>query len=197
MAANKHLYLSPILSATGVSAGEVIAKKEETVKPSATLHPSMKTLVVFYSRTGVTRMVAETIARALSGYVEEIVAREDRSDFSGYGLSREEAVLKKPAAIKATKRDPARYDLTVVGTPIWVQTVSSPVRAYISRKRKRFTRVAFFSTQDRSGAESAFEEMQQLCNATPVATVKILHQDVEDNSYVQKIESFLARIGNL
>ncbi len=78
----------------------------------------MKTLVVFYSRTGITRKVAETIARALSGDVEEIVAKENRSDFSGYGLSREEAVLKKPAAIKATKRDPARYDLTIVGTPI-------------------------------------------------------------------------------
>jgi flavodoxin len=157
----------------------------------------MKTLVVFYSRTGITRKVAETIARALSGDVEEIVAREDRSDFSGYGLSREEAVLKKSAAIKATKKDPARYDLTIVGKPIWVQTVSSPMRAYISRKRERFTRVAFFCTQDHQGAESAFEEMQELCKATPAATVEILHKDVEDNSYVEKIESFLARIGNL
>lgn len=157
----------------------------------------MKTLVVFYSRTGITRKVAETIARALSGDVEEIVAREDRSDFSGYGISREEAVLKKPAVIKATKKDPARYDLTIIGTPVWVQTVSSPMRAYISRKSKRFTRVAFFCTQDRSGAESAFEEMQELCKATPVATVEILHKDVEDNSYVEKIESFLVRIGNL
>jgi pentose-5-phosphate-3-epimerase len=39
--------------------------------------------------------------------------------------------------------------------------------------------------------------MQELCKATPVATVEILHKDVEDNSYVEKIESFLARIGNL
>lgn len=97
---------------------EVVLKKEETVKRSATLQPSMKTLVVFYSRTGITRKVAETIARTLSGDVEEIFAREDRSDFSGYDLLREEAVLKKPVAIKATKRDPARYDLTIVGTPI-------------------------------------------------------------------------------
>ncbi|HEY5504700.1 MAG TPA: hypothetical protein VIK28_06035, partial [Sedimentisphaerales bacterium] len=99
----------------------------------------MKTLVVFYSRTGITRKVAERIAGALSGDMEEIVAREDRSDFSGYGISREEAVLKKPAVIKATKKDPARYDLTIIGTPVWVQTVSSPMRAYISRKSKRFT----------------------------------------------------------
>ena len=111
----------------------------------------MKTLVVFYSRTGITRKVAETIARALSGDVEEIVAREDRSDFSGYGISREEAVLKKPAVIKATKKDPARYDLTIIGTPVWVQTVSSPMRAYISRKSKRFTRVAFFAPRIAQG----------------------------------------------
>jgi len=79
--------------------------------------------------------VTETIARALSADVKEIVTEEDRSDSSGYGLSQEETVLKKPAAIKATKKDPARYDLTIVGAPIWVQTISSPMRAYISRKR--------------------------------------------------------------
>ncbi|MFZ0010652.1 MAG: hypothetical protein WAL97_01925 [Halobacteriota archaeon] len=39
--------------------------------------------------------------------------------------------------------------------------------------------------------------MQELYKATLVATVEILHKDVEDNSYVEKIESFLARIGNL
>jgi hypothetical protein len=33
--------------------------------------------------------------------------------------------------------------------------------------------------------------------ATAVATVDVLHKDVEDNSYVEKIERFLARIGNL
>ena len=68
--------------------------------------------------------------------------------------------MKKPAAIKATKKDPARYDLTIVGAPIWVQTISSPMRAYISRKRERFNRVAFFCTQDRSEADIALEEIQ-------------------------------------
>jgi hypothetical protein len=36
--------------------------------------------------------------------------------------------------------------------------------------------------------------MQELGKATPVATVDVLHKDVEDNLYVEKIESFLARI---
>jgi hypothetical protein len=39
--------------------------------------------------------------------------------------------------------------------------------------------------------------MQELCKAAPIATVEMLHKDVEDNSYDEKIESFLARIGNL
>lgn len=121
-----------------VSAVEVVVPTKEMKRLSlAARNSRLKTLVVFYSRTGITRKAAETIARALSGDIEEIVAKDDRSDFSGYGLSREEAVLKKPALIKAAKKDPARYDLTIIGTPVWVQTVSSPMRAYILRKSKR------------------------------------------------------------
>jgi len=64
----------------------------------------MKMFVVFV--LGPESPNAETIARAFSGDVEEIIARENRSDFLG-GVSRQEAVLKQPAAIRAAKRDPA------------------------------------------------------------------------------------------
>jgi flavodoxin len=144
-----------------------------------------------------TRTVAEAIARGLSSDIDEVLAETDRDDFEGYALSREEAVQKKVTDIKATGTDPGLYDLTIIGTPIWVQTVSSPVRAYISLNRERFTRVAFFCTQDRSGAQSAFEEMQTLCGRDPLATLEILHADVEDDSYRQKVECFLSQIRNV
>gem|GEM_PF-5043179 len=63
---------------------------------------------------------------------------------------------------------------------MWVKTVSSPARAYLLRKKMRFTCVAFLHP-DRLGGESRIEGMQ-LCITTPVATVEILHQDVGDNS---------------
>lgn len=154
----------------------------------------MKTLVVFYSRTGITRKVAEHIAHALSSDVEEIIPVEDRTDFLGYALSREEAVSKTIPPIKATTRDPTLYDLTIIGTPVWVHTMASPVRAYISSKEEQFNHVAFFCTQDRSGGHGAFEEMETLCRRIPLDTLEILHEEVANGSYERKVEGFLARI---
>ena len=68
--------------------------------------------------------------------------------------------MKKPAGITATRKI-----LRFTSHGCWHANMrsnrSSPVRAYISRKRERFTRVAFFCKEDRSGA--AFEQMQGPC----------------------------------
>ena len=119
----------------------------------------MNTLVVFYSRTGRTRKVAETIAAGLGADMEELREATDRIGLRGYLRSLFDATLSRWVPIDALGRDPSRYDLVVVGTPVWVASVSAPVRAFLASNARRLPRVAFFVTEGGRGERSVFRQM--------------------------------------
>jgi len=93
---------------------------------------SSKTLVVFYSRSGTTRRIAQALSEALKCDLEEITESRPRTGFLGYMRSLLEARRKLPSIITPRKHDVSSYDLVVIGTPVWAWSLSSPVRAYLT-----------------------------------------------------------------
>jgi flavodoxin len=133
----------------------------------------MRTLVVYYSRTGTTRAVALAIAQALGADVEEIVDRTPRSGIVGYLRSGLESSLARSTPIQRGARDPRDYDLVVVGTPVWVANVCSPVRAYLTGRQGLAGKVAFFCTMGGRGNHRAFRSMEAACGAPPLARLAL------------------------
>jgi flavodoxin len=98
----------------------------------------VKTLVIFYSRTGTTRTVAEAIARQLGADIEEIRDTRNRQGLFGYLRSGFDAGLGRCTGLEPMRRDPNDYDVVVVGTPVWNASVSAPVRTFLAAKGRRF-----------------------------------------------------------
>ena len=140
----------------------------------------MKTLVVFYSRTGNTRMVAGEIAKQLKADTDEITDKADRSGAKGWILAGRDASRKSLADIES-KKDPAKYDLVIIGTPIWAFTVTPAIRTYFT-KNKELSKVAFFLTSGGKGIEHTFKEMEKL-SKKPLATLAI-----KANTWTSKID---------
>ena len=65
-----------------------------------------KVLVVYYSRTGATRRLAEALAKALQADIEPIIDRKNCSGIFGYLRSVAELVQKHGAAVEPMKTDP-------------------------------------------------------------------------------------------
>ena len=151
----------------------------------------MKTLVVYYSRTGRTKTVAETLAQQLQCDSEEIIDTKKRDGTLGFIISGRHAMKKKPAILKPIQKDPALYDLVLIGTPIWVKTISTPIRTYIEEQKNKFKAVGFFSTYGDTGAEAAFTEMQELCGKQPLGVFACNIQDVETGEFNNKINRFI------
>jgi hypothetical protein len=67
-------------------------------------------LVVYYSRSGTTRKIAEALSEALTCDLEEIVEDTSRSGLFGYMRSLVEARQKRPSMIVPAKREVSSYE---------------------------------------------------------------------------------------
>ncbi len=93
----------------------------------------MKSLVVYYSYSGNTRLIAETAAHALDADIEELQpVKPLHASGAGYvmwGLRQLIGQSKPP--LKPLGHDIGAYDLIVIGTPVWSYTVAPPVRTFL------------------------------------------------------------------
>lgn len=161
-----------------------------------------KTLIVFYSRTGTTKKVAWKIlelfkSRKINCDIEEIIDTKDRSGAIGYLFAGKDATLKSLTRIKKTKINLNKYDLIVIGTPVWAFTMSTPIRTYISQNKasmKKSSWVAFFCTQGGSGSERTFKAMEELCGKKPISVLEMTTKEVMQNLSGKKVEMFVEKI---
>ncbi len=122
----------------------------------------MKTLVVYYSRTGNVRYVATVMARELEADLQalkplrDIPARGFRMFWNG-GCS---VLRKQTPGLHPLQYHPAAYDLVLFGTPVWVGTFAPAMRTFFKMHRIQNKRIAFFCCHGgRKGR--IFERMRQ------------------------------------
>jgi hypothetical protein len=97
-------------------------------------------------------------------------------------------------SIDEPKKNPAEYDLLMIGTPVWRGSVSIPIKTYCTKMKDRVGKVAFFLTQD--GDESqAFEEMKAILGREPISSLALNRKkEVESGTYVTKLNAFIGKI---
>ncbi len=154
----------------------------------------MNLLTVFYSRTGTTRRVAESISKALSCDIEEILDTKNRAGPLRFITSGREARQKKLTVIQPVKKDPGLFDIVLIGTPVWAGTMSTPTRTYIAQNREHFKRVALFCTYGNTGADKTLEAMTDLSGKPTIASVAIKTRETRSEDYLQKIDKFVNTI---
>jgi hypothetical protein len=154
----------------------------------------MSTLVVYFSRSGTTRRVAETLAGALEADLEGIRELRSRRGWLGYLRSARDARQRRWVPIEALERDPSRYDLVILGTPVWYWSLSAPVRSFLASQSRRLAKVAFFVTEGGSGERRVFRQMAEVAGTQPVATLAVTQRDVESGQASRAIDHFVASL---
>jgi flavodoxin len=154
----------------------------------------MKILVAFYSRTGFTRKVCQELAQKLNADIEEIIDTKSRKGPIGWLYAGRDASRKMSTLIAQPQKDPAQYDLVVLGTPIWAWTLTPAVRSYLTQNKGKIKKAAFLCTMGSSGDVGAFTGMEELLGQKPVATMAIKTKQVAKNGGTAEIELFTERL---
>lgn len=154
----------------------------------------MKTLLVYYSRTGTTRKIADEIAKTLRCDTEEILDTKNRAGPIGWLSSGREGMGEKLTKLVEPQKDPSKYDLVVIGTPIWAGKMSVPVRTYLGLKKDSFKKVAFFYTAGGNYDSSVPADVEKTCGKAPVATLGLSGADIKKGGSAEKIKEFSKKL---
>jgi flavodoxin len=149
----------------------------------------MKSLVAYYSRTNITKKLAEDIARQTNADIEEIEPKKvNYQGKLGYVRGGKDAMSAKIIELKDLKYDPSEYDMVYLGAPVWASRAANPLISYLKQNEGKFDNVKFFMTAGSSGFESSFKQMEEF-SVKPVDTLALTTKQVKKNDYT--LEGFI------
>ena len=133
-----------------------------TEVPGLETTPGEKALVIYYSRTGNTRIVAETIRDSFSCGLQKIEDMKDRSGFFGF-IGGMIDVRKNPiTTINPPTLNLADYDLLFIGSPIWGMKCAPAITTFLQAADFTSKKVVLFVTTSSRMKDSAFDEYSKL-----------------------------------
>ncbi len=150
----------------------------------------MKTLLVYYSRSGNTRMIANAISESIECDIEEIVEKDKRNGIIGYLKSGYQASRGNISHIDDSKYELSNYDLLIIGTPVWAGKMAVPVRTYLKKNMDKIPLLACFCTCNGSGIEKTIKDMGNYVNTTPLASFGLKSSEIKDGTYKNIIKKF-------
>lgn len=154
-----------------------------------------RVLIVYFSRTGRTKILAREIAHKLGCAIEEIKAPKRYSGIFGYQLALLQATFKILPEIAPLQSNLANYDLIIMGGPVWGGSICSPVRTFIESYKNEFKNVAFIATQSGNvGKKHIFEKMRIAAQRVPLATLDVTERDFRNGLYRNSISSFISKL---
>lgn len=138
----------------------------------------MKILVIYYSRSGNTKFVAQEIASNLNGDIKELIDKNKRQGIWGYFWSGYDALMKKKTDLEELDLDLAQYELMFLGCPNWAANIPPAIRTFLDRADLKNKKLALFCTQDSMGAERVLNNLRLLSKGA----------EIVDQHYFNRVE---------
>ena len=122
-----------------------------------------RVLVLYYSQTSNTKLVAEEIATRVGADIEEVVPT---NPYDGDFQATIERCMKErqegvKAEIEPLKADISKYDVVFIGFPVWFGTYAPPIAALLESIDLTGKKVVPFCTFGSGGLESSVKDLAE------------------------------------
>lgn len=130
----------------------------------------MKSVVIYYSRGGATKGVAEKIRDAFGS---DMIFVEPEKAYGGY-LSAvirngKEKMTKNAAKVKTPVADISGYDVVFVGFPVWYGTMPTFMQEYVKKCNISGKKVIPFATAGANGKDSSLATVKEIFSGCTVS----------------------------
>lgn len=157
----------------------------------------MKTIVVYFSLEGNTKYVADIIAEYIKADTLRLEPVKDyhRGNFSKFFWGGKSVVFGEKPKLVSYNFDANKYDLIIIGTPVWAGSFTPPVKTFLRENDLSNKKIALYACNSGDDAEKCFSKLkQEIPNSDVIATLTLAEPKVkqlEENSV--KIKEFCNR----
>lgn len=121
-----------------------------------------KAQVIYYSRTGNTRIVAETISDTFGHTIQEIEDMKDRSGIFGFIGGMIDVRKNRTTTIKPATVNLEDYDLLFIGSPLWGMKCAPAITTFLHSGDFTNKKVVLFVTTSSRIKQTVFDEYSEL-----------------------------------
>ena len=126
----------------------------------------MKAIIIYYSMSGNIKNTAERIAAETGA---DLLALHPVKSYPDKGAKKfiwggKSAVMGNTPKLQPYIFDADKYDVIIIGTPVWASTLTPPVRTFLTENREALVgkRLAAVVTYMGSGAQKTLSKMRGL-----------------------------------
>ena len=138
----------------------------------------MNTVIVYYSMHGNSGFTAGKIAEKLGA---DMIRIEPEKEYPDKGVKKflwggKSAVMGEMPQLKPYDFDADKYDVIIMGFPVWASSPAPPIRTFVEEFKGRLKgkKLAAFACQSGNGAEKAFAKLKDQIGINTFAAELIL-----------------------
>lgn len=138
-------------------------------RPTLQLTKNAKSIIIYFSRSGSTELLASQIAQRTGADILEIVVKDPYASNYQQTLTRANAERENQdyPALNMTTPDLSQYQTVYLGYPIWAMTLSHPMTAFLTAYGRQLgnKKIAPFMTQGGYGQGDSVQRIQAILRA--------------------------------
>jgi flavodoxin len=140
-----------------------------------------KNLIVYYSRTGISEVLAKELHAKVGGDIECLhYANREKISYAAAGL---EAVRKATSPISGNSHDASDFDKIFFISPVWAGALATPIRSYMATNKEKIQSYVLLVTCGGSGLEGAKKDALTQIGKTPVAAEQFRSVDIKQGVF--------------
>lgn len=154
----------------------------------------MTRAIVYYSRTGTSRKVAEALAARTGWPLAEVADATSRAGLPGDLRCVVDALLRRRVAYRYGGPPLQECDHVVVIAPVWIGRLAAPMRSFLAASaasKPLHARVSAVCVMAARGGFRAEADVAQLTGQNPAPALLLLERDVLSGEAAADIDEFV------
>lgn len=122
----------------------------------------MKSIIIFYSLEGNTKLIAEKLAKTINSDTLELKTKNEvKSDgFSKYFWGGKQVIFKEKPKLNSFNYDFNDYDLIIFGSPIWAGKFAPAFNTFFANNKITNKKIALFNCNGGGKTDKFFQSLK-------------------------------------